>query len=163
MNVKYIILILCTICSQATNAQYKVQGNIVDSATKPVEFASVRALTSDSTFVTGTTATDKGTYCIELKNKGNYILQFSSIGYAPKQIQVDVDEPLTTVGDVTLEESSQTLSEVTVTADRITRVDNHLLIIPDRMSVKHSFSAYQLLDNIKLPGLDVDPQSAIVK
>ena len=163
MNVKYIILILCTICSQATNAQYKVQGNIVDSATKPVEFASVRALTSDSTFVTGTTATDKGTYCIELKNKGNYILQFSSIGYAPKQIQVDVDEPLTTVGDVTLEESSQTLSEVTVTADRITRVDNHLLIIPDRMSVKHSFSAYQLLDNIKLPGFDVVPQSGIVK
>ena len=163
MNVKYIILILCTICSQATNAQYKVQGNIVDSATKPVEFASVRALTSDSTFVTGTTATDKGIYCIELKNKGNYILQFSSIGYAPKQIQVDVDEPLTTVGDVTLEESSQTLSEVTVTADRITRVDNHLLIIPDRMSVKHSFSAYQLLDNIKLPGFDVVPQSGIVK
>ena len=163
MNVKYIILILCTICSQAANAQYKVQGNIVDSATKPVEFASVRALTSDSTFVTGTTATDKGTYCIELKNKGNYILQFSSIGYAPKQIQVDVDEPLTTVGDVTLEESSQTLSEVTVSGSLMTRVDNHLLIIPDRMSVKHSFSAYQLLDNIKLPGFDVVPQSGIVK
>lgn len=162
MNVKYIILILCTICSQAANAQYKVQGNIVDSATKPVEFASVRALTSDSTFVTGTTATDKGIYCIELKNKGNYILQFSSIGYAPKQIQVDVDEPLTTVGDVTLEESSQTLSEVTVTADRITRVDNHLLIIPDKTSIKHAFSTYDLLNNLMLPGFDVNTHTGAV-
>lgn len=155
-------LMICVWCGVVAYGQYRIQGNIVDMESKGVEFASVRALTADSIFVSGTTATEAGAYSIELKSKGNYILQFSAIGYAPKQISVAVAEAVTRVADVVLEQNTHSLSEVTVTADRMTRIDNHLLIIPDKTTVKHSFSTYELLDNLMLPGFEVNSNSGSV-
>ncbi len=164
INRVFACLIFCVLCVASANAQHKVRGRVKGPDGNAVEYSSVRVLTMDSTYVSGTHTDEKGRYFLNLKNNGNYLVQFSAIGYDPQQVTITVVEPTTilVIPTVRLNVNSKQLSEVTVTADRMTRIDNHLLIIPDKTTVKHSFSTYELLNNLMLPGFDVNSNSGVV-
>lgn len=161
---KYIIAIAVLIFSvDIIWAQYRISGIILNSDRTGIEYASIRVLSEDSVFIKAATANAVGKYTFELPENGGYLFQYSALGYNVILKRVEISKKETIIPDIILKTGSNSLSEVTVSGNRITRVDNHLLIIPDKASVKHSFSAYQLLDNLMLPGLDVIPQSGIVK
>lgn len=156
----FVIPLLLT--AMLANAQYNIHGKIQSVDTVGIEFATVRLLTADSVFISGTTTDTHGVYNIDLVNKGSYLLQCSAMGYLPQQINIHVDKPTNSIPPIVLQTDAKQLSEVTVTGSRINRVDNHLLIIPDKMSVKHSFSSYELLNNLMLPGFDVNTHTGDV-
>lgn len=55
-----------------------------------------------------------------------------------------------------------TLNEVVVRADNISRVDDHLLIIPTAEQIKHSDNGFSLLNSLMLPGLEANKSTGIV-
>lgn len=158
-----LILYIILFCSGfVAYGQRTLSGIVTDEFEKPLPNTAVRVLTTDSAFVTGTTTDKNGEYKIGLKKNGSYILQYNLIGYYPEQFTTSVDKESHIIPTVRLKLQTTKLKEIIVSANNITRVDNHLLIVPDKMSVKHSFSAYQLLENIMLPGFEVIPQSGSV-
>ncbi len=81
----------------------------------------------------------------------------TAMGFIPNTISLDIAKSETDVGAITLVPEARALGEVTVKAQAMTRVDSHLQIIPDKMSVKHASTGYQLLRNLMIPALEVDP------
>lgn len=59
--------------------------------------------------------------------------------------------------------SSILLDEVVVSGNNITRVENHLVIIPTSNQKKHANDGYGVLHNLMIPGLIVDVQSNAVE
>ena len=54
------------------------------------------------------------------------------------------------------------MGEDTVKGSTFIRQEDKLLIIPDKVSVKHSVTGYDLLDNLMIPGVDVDRRKGTV-
>lgn len=50
------------------------------------------------------------------------------------------------------------LHEVVITAPNITRIDNHLLILPTEQQRKHANNGYGVLKNLMIPGLTIDTE-----
>lgn len=85
----------------------------------------------------------------------DYLLAFSMLGYKPDTLSVTVDGD-TDVGTVVLARDGALLDEVTVSGRTFIRQKDKLLIIPDKVSVKHAATGYDLLANLMIPGVDVD-------
>lgn len=142
--------------SQQNHRTFKVSGRVT-SAGSAVEFASVRFLKPDSSFVAGGATDGEGRFAVSLPAAGNYIMLASAMGYAPSTADVKTDGRDTELPEVNLVAEGRTLDEVTVKGRNMTRVNNHLQIIPDKVQLKHANSGYQLLNNIMIPGMLVDP------
>lgn len=70
---------------------FKVSGRVT-SAGSAVEFASVRFLKPDSTFVAGGATDGEGRFAVSLPAAGNYIMLASAMGYAPSTADVKTGE-----------------------------------------------------------------------
>lgn len=57
---------------------------------------------------------------------------------------------------------SISLDEVVVKADNISRIEDHLLIIPTSEQIKHSDNGFSLLNSLMLPGLEANKSTGIV-
>lgn len=132
-----------------------INGSILDKTHQGIPYATVRLLKVDSTFVEGTHADSVGVYSLEPKQKGTYLLHVSSIGYQPHifPIRVQGNEQLP---PVVLQTADVALGEVTVSASSYVRQDDKIIIFPDKKQVKHSFTGYDLLYRLMIPGVEVD-------
>ena len=63
---------------------------------------------------------------------------------------------------VTLETENVVLGEVVIKGTTFIRKKDHTLIIPDKQQLKHAYSGYDVLYNLMIPGVDVDPRSKSV-
>ena len=104
----YKILLLCSIlfCSFTIVQAQTVTGIVKDANNEPIIGASVAVKGT----TTGTLTDTEGNYKISAGS--NSVLVFSFIGYTSKEVPVGSQKVI----DVTLEESSQQLDEVVVTA-----------------------------------------------
>jgi hypothetical protein len=73
---------------------------------------------SDTIFITGTTSLKDGSFGLTINTPGSYLLQISFIGYKKQQQPITVGEEVVTLPTIILEEESQTLNEITITASR---------------------------------------------
>lgn len=65
--------------------------------------------------------------------------------------------PIVAFGQEESDVSPKQLNEVTVSARSSFRSENgHLIVIPDRQQKKHSFTGYDLLSNMMIPGVSVN-------
>lgn len=143
--------------SGAAGKELRAVGKIVESKGKPLEFASIRFLTTDSVFLSGGATDAWGQFKFNVPEKDEYIVIVSSLGYMPVAMKVKAGTDGVKLPKIELSPESRELGEVTVKAQAMTRVDSHLQIIPDKMSVKHASTGYQLLRNLMIPALEVDP------
>ncbi len=121
----------------------------------PIEFAAVRFMTGDTTFVAGASTDSAGKFSATLSSAGNYQVIVSALGSTPEILNIEVDRDSISIPTITLNNSNE-LGEVTVSAGYVKRIDGHLQITPEKILVKHATTGYQLLNNLMLPGLDVD-------
>lgn len=142
--------------------QYIISGEVIDESNNPIEFAAVRFMVADTTFVTGSSTDSMGKFSAILSASGKYQVITSALGYAPKILNIEVDRDSMAIPTITLNSSNE-LAEVTVSAGYINRIDGHLQITPEKILVKHAASGYQLLNNLMLPGLDIDTFEGSVK
>ena len=106
----------------APKGSAKISGYVIDSTvSKAVEFASIALSTKkDNKIVDGAICDDKGKFALTRIAGGEYILSVSFMGYQSKKIEVNIvnknDE--IDLGVIKMNQSTQTLAEVTVEGQR---------------------------------------------
>ncbi|MBP93457.1 MAG: glucosamine-6-phosphate deaminase [Flavobacteriaceae bacterium] len=100
---------------------FSVSGKLVDLENQPISFANILLLSSqDSTAVKGTTSLDDGSFNIENVSAENYTLKISFVGFKDVLIPIEITDSDFVVADVTLEESAESLNEVSIIANKPT-------------------------------------------
>jgi len=161
---KKIFIGLLLIISVAANAQ-SIKGKVCFEKDKtPVQFASVGLVRlPDSTMITGVITLTDGGYLFEKVKPGDYYMRVSFVGFKPngKPVTIDVASKEIAVDTIFLAEITTSLSEVTVTAERIKgkeMVDRTVYAIPEVIA-KSSSNGYDILK--KIPQVNVDFQNNI--
>lgn len=158
MKIKLFTLIVLCICAVNTLfAQQKIKGKIIDAADQtPVEFASIKALGSDSTYIGGTISDTNGLF--EIENRPDIILSISSIGYETQNIRYTPLEKSDAL-KIALNRSSTHLNEITVQAKSVMIKDDRKVIIPLQEQIKTASDGADLIRKMQLPQIMVDPTS----
>jgi len=135
-----------------------LQGKTVDEKNDEVlEFVNVILMKPDSGFVKGCSSGENGEFILSEVEPGDYLLSFSYLGYRNSIIKLDNLTTSVDLDKVFLQQETQLLGEVVIQgSSRINKVDRQI-ILPTSIQVKSSNSGYELLNNMMLPGLRVDP------
>ncbi|MDZ7877086.1 MAG: TonB-dependent receptor [Saprospiraceae bacterium] len=112
MSFKNFINIILCLLATSSFAQ-TIKGSIKSQSGETIGFANISVLNSAN----GTVADKDGNFTLDLK-RGKYELQFSTVGYASKVQQINVEEQTLNL-EVSLSENDQSLGEVVVTADKV--------------------------------------------
>lgn len=160
---RYLFMSLCLILGRCLAfsqvASVTLSGMVKDRISKtPLPYVSVVVKTEqDSVFVTGTISNDEGRFSLTGIKPGNYVLDVSFIGYkASKQpLYVGSLSPFLDLAIVELEENTQALEEVNITAkqdDVSGKMDKKTFSVEDNIS-QSGGSVLQSMQN--LPGITV--------
>jgi len=138
-----------------------IYGKLVDAeGGKPVEYASIALLRSDSTVVTGMLSKGNGDFSLEHLAPGRYIIRINFIGYstvyknvslAPKQTQVDV-------GNIKLSANVKSLAGVEVIGEKPTytmAIDKKVFNV-DKNLASAGGTAADVLKQVPSVNVDID-------
>ena len=157
---RFLWLVLFLIVVQLSNAQ--IQGKVSDEKGLPVEFATVvlkKAI--DTSFVAYTRTNEKGFYILKSKTTGDFLLSFSSLGFAKQEIVISVsDLSLSKTIDTVLKKETVDLDEVIVRAELdITQKKDTITFNAKAFAQGNEEVVEDLLK--KIPGLTVDADGTI--
>lgn len=150
----YIILLALSV--QVAQAQHLLKGCIQDESGSGILSANIKLLSTDSTFIAGTTTSDTGDFSFISIKGGKYILVCSSIGYTNQFTDFEMPSQNYTLPIITLRTDNVMLAEVEVKGSSFIRKKDHLLVIPDKEQKKHAYTGYDLLYNLMIPGVNVN-------
>ena len=151
------ILLLMTTVS-VFSQQITLKGKIVDEKTDELlEFVVLRLLKPDSSFVRGSNSDQNGEFVLSNIESGDYLLSASLIGYRNSIIKLNNLSVSVDLDKIFIQQEEQLLNEVVIQASsRIDKIDRQI-ILPTSIQIKSSNSGYELLNNLMIPGLRVDP------
>jgi hypothetical protein len=143
-------------------AKGQIQGQVSSENGEPIEFVTVvlkKAI--DSSFISYTRTIENGFYSIDPKANGNFLLSFSSLGFAKQEILVNIkDFKLKKSLDIILKEEIFTLNEVIVRAELdITQKKDTIVFNAKAFAQGNEEVVEDLLK--KIPGLTVEPDGTI--
>ncbi|MFT3901697.1 MAG: hypothetical protein QM727_00865 [Niabella sp.] len=118
----------------------------------------VALLHSDSSFMKGAISDSNGIFSIKNIPKGHYVLKTSATGYADYYIVLNNLGESLELGEIILSIKPAMLQEVIVAGSRVIQKIDRALYYPLPSQVKKSNNAYDLLRNLMIPRLYVDPR-----
>ena len=144
-------------CFIHVNAQYTIQGTVVESDTGvAVEFATVQLLTGSANTFVGYSITDiNGSFSIKGNRTDSLKIVVSSIGFDKYEQSVSPGDVLT----IKLEADPFVLEEVVVRAGRVWNRSDTIIYDVDRFRTLQDRTLKDVLQ--KLPGIDVNDQGRI--
>jgi outer membrane receptor protein involved in Fe transport len=157
----FCLILLTSVSVRAQNIKGKV---CLEKDKSAVAFATVALLQlPDSATITGVITLTDGGYLFEKVKPGNYFLKVRFVGFTPggKSVSTQAGQSDIVVDTIYLAETTASLGEVTVTAERLKgkeMVDRTVYSIPQAIS-KSSFNGYDLLK--KIPQVNVDFQNNV--
>ena len=113
-KLKVLLMSLFCVCAQAVMAQSKVISGTVEDAMGPVIMANVIEQDADNRIVSATQTDMMGNFSMEIKNPKNKLV-ISYVGSKTKVLPIGNQ----TTFNITLEEESTALTEVVVSANRV--------------------------------------------
>lgn len=164
----FIALFLCIFLSsiaQSVAAQFTISGIVKDKNDNlPLPQVSIRLLSAkDSTFVTGISSKDNGTFSLKVPKAGNYIAAFSFLGYRTtyEPVQLSKGQPRRNLGDVLLGSNDVLLQEAVVVgkAPEVVVKEDTVEFNADSYKTQPNSVVEDLLK--KLPGVEVDSEGKI--
>lgn len=158
-----IMLLGCMI--QGVFAQnLEIKGMVRNGRDKaPLEFANVVLQTADSVFITGKTTDGKGRFMLDKVKAGDYLLAVSSLGYETQYIALDGFNKSIDLKEILMEDAPVSLDGVTVSASNTSSRSDRKLIFPSDRQVKASTNGMDLLQQLMLPKITVNPMSNEIK
>ncbi|MDR0843647.1 MAG: carboxypeptidase-like regulatory domain-containing protein, partial [Tannerella sp.] len=152
------IIVLFGMTQWAFALDIEIKGRVMYADShKAVEFANVVLQTPDSAFVSGAVTDTEGRFRLTKVASGDYRLVVSSIGYETQFVELNGAAKNIALDDILLEEATQSLGEVTVTASATTNRLDRKIIFPTERQVKQSSNGVDLLQQLMLPKLQVNP------
>ena len=149
---------VCLLAGICHAQQIRISGKVLEASTKQAAIAANVVLqTNDSTFVNGAATDNKGIFRIEKVAEGSYKLVISAIGFKKSVIDLQGLSQSVDLGTLELEEASQQLEEVTVSATNVVSKFDRKLVFPNKQQITASNSGVDLLRNLMLPRLNVNP------
>lgn len=162
MELKNLFLPVLLIASLFGNAQFAVTGSLEDTNGVPLAFANVLLLKlSDSTFVTGATSDDNGSFELVANAPGVYFVTISVLGfetYTSESFRLADAQPNKELGAVQLSEGALALNEVQVVGSLPLierKIDRLVVNVANRVNTAGS-SALEILE--RSPGVVVNRQ-----
>ena len=141
-----------------------IKGLVKDGRNKePLEFANVVLQTLDSVFITGTTTDGKGHFALDKVKAGDYLLAISSLGYETQYVALKGFNKSITLNDIPMEDAAVSLDGVTVSASNTSSRSDRKLVFPSDRQVKASTNGMDLLQQLMLPKITVNPMSNEIK
>ena len=131
-NHLYLLLILLFACNITIGATI-INGTVTDAQTNegiPYATFSVTSTSDSIAFLKRFASNDQGKFSEEIPNAGNYILTITSIGYEnyTKEFTIKVGQKNYSFGKINMKESSDSLTEVVVVAQKpLVKVDTDRL------------------------------------
>lgn len=119
MNFRIPLSILFFIFSALAFAQVKVSGTIADKNGEALPGATIKAMNSDSSFVSGAVADMEGNFSLTLSSNKKIIVQFSYIGYKTLYKNIETKTEAIDLGKISMREMAQKLDEVEVKTTQI--------------------------------------------
>ncbi len=155
--------ILCCLLFMAVAAQAQsISGKLVDEQQQSLAYANIVIQQPDSTFVTGTTSDEKGGFRLTKVKAGDYRLVVSCVGYQTLYLDLQGFSRSTNLGVLTVKDASEQLGEVTVTASSLSATADKKMVFPSQQQVKASANGVDLLRNLMIPRLNVNPMNNTV-
>jgi len=138
----------------------RVLGKLVDAQKKPVSYATVTLLRTDSSVVNGDLTKDDGSFSISPTGTGNFILKIDAIGMKSKSVPVAVtaDAPIKDIGSITVGAGTTNLKGVTVVGEKPLMqmsVDKKVFNVEQNITTAGG-SATDVLSNVPSVSVDVD-------
>jgi hypothetical protein len=153
-----IILLLGSFIGGVSAQHIELKGRVREAkSNESLAFVNVVLQTPDSAFVTGAVSDDNGKFTIPAIPPGDYRLVLSYIGYVTQYIALEGLKASITIPDILMEEESVGLDAVTVTASAVTSRIDRKLVFPTERQVKASSNGLDLLQQLMLPRVQVNP------
>ena len=164
---KKVILFFC-MCIAFTSVysqNIKIKGSIVENSNEvltELTGVSINLHLMDSSYVSGVVSDQQGRFLLEKIRPGDYYLNISYIGFetqnvALKNLTGDVD-----LGVIEMVESTTELGEVVVSAGNIVQKTDRMVVLPTQTALKNAYDSYELLNNLNIPRLRVNPLSKTI-
>ncbi|HZY82901.1 MAG TPA: outer membrane beta-barrel protein [Cyclobacteriaceae bacterium] len=135
----------------------------VQSASNPVPFANVVILRNDSSLLSGSVTTEGGTFFIDVKEIGTFILRVSAVGYKTyNRTGISLTSGIYDTGTIHISEDATELNEVVVKAEKPLleqHADKTIVNVEASIMTKGS-SVLQLLE--RSPGVFVDQRNGSI-
>lgn len=144
------------------NAQtYTITGTVTDSLNVSVPYVNVFLKTITTKKVVAFTSTnDTGVYSLEVEEKGDFELNFSSISYQTNKIPITINDKVSYTINAVLKEENFTLDEVIINSEKAITVKEDTIIYKASAFKKgNEENVEDLLQNI--PGINVDSDGTI--
>ena len=154
---RQLMMMLCLIAMAVSMNAQSINGKLVDEKNQPLAYANVVLLQADSTFIDGKTSDEKGDFRFSKVEAGDYRLSISSMGYKTLYIDLQGFSRSTNLGTLTMEDASQQLGEVTVTASNMIGTADRKLVFPNKKQVNASNNGVDLLRNLMIPRIQINP------
>lgn len=156
MKTFFTALLLCmSLGCLGQNIQLK--GTIKNEDKQAIEFANIVLQTRDSNMVTGASSDAKGHFELMNISAGTYRLVISSVGYQTQEIWLADLNQSRNLGEIYLAEEAFALDNVTVTASAQRSEIDRKIVYPSERQQKASANGVDLLQQLMLPRLQVDP------
>ncbi len=153
-----LLLLFCFMALARLFADTEVKGWVVDGADNAtLTGVTVRLLDTDSTFIQGTTTDANGRFLLRIANEKTYLLSLSYIGYDAVSVQLQAAGKPIDLGKLQLYTSAHSLQGVTVTADATIRKVDRQIILPTSRQIAASSNGLNLLENLQLHRILVNP------
>ncbi len=158
---KLLIILFTSTFFVGTTAAATIKGTLKDATTQsPIGYANISLKDTNNRLLTGATSDDNGHFSIATQ-KGNYILEFSFIGYRTVQKKVAVKSDIVNLGTILLEEDAQLLNEVQVVGQGMQmrlEIDKKVFSVDQNLAAAGA-SVSEVLQNI--PSVDVDGEGNV--
>lgn len=154
----HVIILLVSMIQGGFAQTLGIKGWVQDGRNKePLEFANVVLQTIDSVFITGTTTDLKGGFAFDKVKSGDYLLVVSSIGYETEYIALEGFTKSILLGNIFLSDAAFSLEGVTVSASNSSSRSDRKIVFPSERQTKASTNGVNLLQQLMLPKLQVNP------
>lgn len=148
----------CFLCLHlAAQKKMTISGRIVDEQLESLPGVNVALYSADSLLLKGEITDEKGEFKLSSVQEGSYMLKFSFIGYVGEEIQLINVAKSVQIDDITLRSETVQLQNVEVVGNQQVRKVDRLFIYPSREQVKISSTSLDLLSEMMLPDLLVNP------
>jgi hypothetical protein len=159
-KISIVWLLLCSIIGGLSAQHIELKGLVREAKTnEALAFVNAVLQRPDSAFVTGAVSDDNGKFAIPNLKPGDYRLALSFMGYKTLYIEVAGLTKNLALPDILMEEEAVGLDAVTVTGSATTSRIDRKLIFPSDRQVKASINGVDLLKQLMLPRVQVNPMT----